>query len=65
MRRVCCNEMRKRGGKDIGSVTHGAATFVYEFQFLQQNQNQNQNQLQWEMVHNNVTVVVMEQTLHS
>lgn len=34
MRRVCCNEMRKRGGKDIGSVTHGAATFVYEFQFL-------------------------------
>lgn len=36
MRRVGGNEMRKRGGEDIGSVTHGAATFVYEFQFLQQ-----------------------------
>lgn len=34
MRRISCNEMRKRGGEDIGSVTHGAATFVYEFQFL-------------------------------
>jgi hypothetical protein len=41
--------MRKRGGEDIGSVTHGAATFVYEFQFLQQNQNQ--YQLEWKMVH--------------
>jgi len=24
MRRVCCNEMRKSGGEDIGSITHGA-----------------------------------------
>jgi len=23
MRRVCCNEMRKRGREDIGSITHG------------------------------------------
>jgi len=57
--------MRKRGGEDIGSVTHGAATFVNEFQFLEQNQNQ----LEWKMVHNINIAVEMErkeeQTLHS
>jgi len=40
-------------GEDIGFVTHGAATLVYEFQFLQQYQNK--NQLEWKMVYNNVT----------
>jgi len=31
-------EMGESGGEDIGSVTHGAATLVDEFQFLHQNQ---------------------------
>jgi hypothetical protein len=35
MGRICGNEMRKSGGEDIGSVTHGTATFVNKFQFLQ------------------------------
>jgi len=53
MRRVCCNEMRKSGGEEIGSVTQGVATLVYEFYFLQQfqNQNRNKNQSEWKMVH--------------
>jgi len=40
MGRIGSYEMGESSREDIGSVTHGAATLVDEFQFLHQNQNQ-------------------------